>query len=178
VAAMAESVERFAGGEPFALLGYSSGALLAQAIAQRLQRSGVVPEAVVLIDAYLLGESRFPRLVRGLLHAMSDRLDQHALTDDVRLTAMGGYLRLLDSWRPEAITPPTLLVRASQPLPAWADVDDWRSAWPLPHAAVDAEGDHFSLIEGHAGSTARAVEEWLLATCPSPSLTTTKEQIS
>ena len=53
----------------------------------------------------------------------------------------------------------TLLVAAAEPLAA-ADTAE-PAPWPLPHTEVTAPGNHFSLIEDHAATTAEAVRGWL-----------------
>jgi len=174
VDALAEVVARDPG--PYALVGYSSGGLLAQAVAARLERSGSAPDAVVLLDPYPLG-SRMPAALRSaVLTGMARRLGELAPADGVRLTAMGGYLRLLDDWEPPEIAAPTLVVRATEPAPGWpgppggfggstgdspGGFGGWPPARPAPHATVEAPGDHFTLIEDHAAGTARAIHEWL-----------------
>ncbi|MFE3940173.1 hypothetical protein ACFXPJ_42140, partial [Streptomyces goshikiensis] len=77
--------------------------------------------------------------------------------DPDRLTAMAGYFTLYSGWRPERPAAPTLFVRAGEPLPGTAPAP----AWPLPHTEITVPGDHFTLLEGHARSTARTVHDWL-----------------
>jgi polyketide synthase 7 len=156
VAALADAAARAAGDGPFALAGYSSGGLLAHAVAGRLERSGARPRAVVLVDSRPLDETAAagrPELLAGL----AARLEQSGGADDTRLTAMGGYLGLLAGAAPEPVAAPTLLVAAAEPLPGGGR----HGAWPLPHTAVEVPGDHFTVIEEHAGSTAAAVAAWL-----------------
>ncbi|WP_438672317.1 alpha/beta fold hydrolase [Solihabitans fulvus] len=132
---------------PFALVGYSSGGLLANAVARRLAEQGRAPDALVLIDSRPLDHAALaeqPEVFEG----MAARLDA---VDDTRLTAMGGYLRLLDGWQPAETTAPTLLVRAA----------DGRACWPARHDVVDVPGDHFTVLEEHAASTAESVRAWL-----------------
>ena len=62
---------------------------------------------------------------------------------------------------PDAIEAPTLLVRASEPLMEWTREYDWRPSWKLEHTTVDVPGTHFTVMEEHSHTTARAVEEWL-----------------
>ncbi|MEV4880786.1 thioesterase domain-containing protein [Streptomyces cyaneofuscatus] len=76
---------------------------------------------------------------------------------------MGGYFRLFADWNPAPTTAPTLLVRADEPLAAWSAGDNWRSTYRHPHTVVDTAGDHFSMMEEHAVSTASAVETWIAA---------------
>jgi malonyl CoA-acyl carrier protein transacylase len=152
IAALVDSVTT-AG--PVAVVGYSSGGLLAHAVAQRLE--DVV--AVVLLDSRPLMESGLtdrPEILTGVV----DRVD----VDDTRLTAMGGYLRLLGDWQPAATELPTLLVTVSNPIAT--DPSAGEPHWPLPHNEIIAPGDHFTMIEDHAVATAELVAEFLTAHKP------------
>ncbi|MBW1597419.1 SDR family NAD(P)-dependent oxidoreductase [Streptomyces sp. JJ38] len=145
-------------GEPFVLVGYSSGGLLAHTVAARTGARGVVLLDSAPLDGYSPADHAW------LLAGMADRMD--AVGDD-RLTAMGGYLRLLEALPPiagegtgqdaeEGGEPlPTLLVKAAEQRPGRA------VTWPLPHTEVTVPGDHFTLIEQHAGAAAEAVTAWL-----------------
>ena len=157
-AALADCVLAHLDGAPFALVGYSSGGLLAHAVAERLAGGGDQPTAVVLADSWLLDDPA-PGTRRRVLAALLDRLDGEAGVDDTRLTAMGGYLRMLSGWRPAPVGVPTLLIRAADPAAGQA-------AWPLPHTAVTVPGDHFTLIQEHAVGTADAAAGWLAGTVP------------
>ncbi|WP_190822682.1 alpha/beta hydrolase family protein [Saccharopolyspora pogona] len=68
-------------------------------------------------------------------------------------------------WQPKPIIGRTLLVRATQPMPgAIADPTgmlDWRPEWPYEHEVVDVPGDHLTVLEDHAETTAQAVRDWL-----------------
>jgi thioesterase domain-containing protein len=148
----------------FSLVGYSSGGILAHAVASRLESDGVFPEAVVLLDTYLPGDPTPNRLIPALLDGMADRMGDLTPLDDIRLTAMGGYLGLIADWRPSPLKAPVLLVRAEQPVPTadgMSDSGGWQATWPHTHIAIDVAADHFSMIEGQAGETARAVQDWL-----------------
>ncbi|ONF70694.1 beta-ketoacyl synthase, partial [Amycolatopsis keratiniphila subsp. keratiniphila] len=140
------------GGDQVVLVAHSSGGPLAHALARHLEEAGSAPRALVLIDVYPQDEHA--------LDGIRDRLTG-GLGDDTRLTAMGAYLRLFADYVPAPTDVPTLLVRASEPLEAWRDRAEWRSGWALPHDTVDVEGDHFTMLERHAGTTAEAVREWL-----------------
>ncbi|BBC29248.1 Polyketide synthase [Streptomyces graminofaciens] len=160
--ATADAVARRVGETPFVLVGYSSGGWLAHAVASRMEEQGAAPAGVVLLDTYLpegvVGQLG-PELVGGLLERREKfRFD---FGDDVWLTAMGGYFRLFDHWRPAAIKAPSLLVRSSEPMPGVPSDTDWRSRWDLPHTAVDVPGNHYTLMEDHAAETARAVRDWV-----------------
>ncbi|MEO3755464.1 type I polyketide synthase [Streptomyces sp. B6B3] len=134
------------GEEPLALIGYSSGGLLAHAMATRLNA-----RAVVLLDSrplHAYTPADHPELLDGVITRMDG-------VDDARLTAMGRYLHLLRDLRPEPVDVPTLLTAAAQPIPADP------APWPLPHTELTVPGDHFTLIEEHATTTASAINAWL-----------------
>ncbi len=146
---------------PFALVGYSSGGLLAQALAARLESLDTAPAAVILIDSYAPGSADLVELRSGLMDGMFQRDAQYLVMDDIRLTAMGAYLRLFKNRALAEIVTPTLLVRATQPLPGTPADSEWKASWPPAHAAIDVPGDHFTVLEECADSTARAAHGWL-----------------
>ncbi|WP_263165004.1 type I polyketide synthase [Streptomyces sp. SCSIO ZS0520] len=133
-------------GEEFVLVGYSSGGQLAQAVAER---GGA--RAVVLLDSRPMA-SLVPADYEELFATLAARADG---LDDTRLTAMGGYLRLLSAHKPEPSPVPVLLVAAAEAHGPTA------VGWPLPHTRLETGGDHFSLIEEEAAETARTVRGWL-----------------
>jgi hypothetical protein len=82
-------------------------------------------------------------------------------TDDA-LTAMNWYMRLFIGAVPEAIAAPTLFIRPNEPLAEAGTPDfDWRARWELPHTVVDVPGDHMTMIDTHAKTTAQGVQTWL-----------------
>jgi acyl transferase domain-containing protein/thioesterase domain-containing protein len=158
VSAMAAAIGAYAGESGFVLTGYSSGGLLAHAVAHRLENSGIFPRAVVLLDTYPL--DRDPAgIAPGLLDDMIERAEEYLPLDDTRLTAMGGYLSMLAGWRPEPISAPILLARAAN-----SHNEQWRLAWETDHTSIDISGNHFSIMEENASSTAHAVDDWLSIT--------------
>ncbi|WP_063732707.1 type I polyketide synthase [Streptomyces sp. RTd22] len=161
IEAQAEAVLRETDGAPFVLLGHSSGGVLAHEVAARLESGGVFPEAVVLLDIYSHDRDAAVGLQPGLSAGVDERSASHVPVDDTRLLAMGAYFRLFGEWRPTEVKTPTLLVRAGERLFDWSRGGDWRSYWELPHTAVDVPGNHFTMMEEHAGTTARAVRDWL-----------------
>jgi polyketide synthase 7 len=158
---LAEAALAASDGEPFVLVGHSSGGLLAHAMASDLESAGVLPAGVVMIDTYTFGHVATGNVVQGLISGILERESAYVSVSDVRLTAMGTYMRLLADWQTSEIAAPTLLVRASEPLDGLAAEEQWRASWELPHAVLDVPGDHFSMMENDASSTARAVEDWL-----------------
>jgi thioesterase domain-containing protein/acyl carrier protein len=161
IAAHAEAVRRAAAGGPFALAGISSGGWIAHAVAAELERSGLFPSAVVLLDSYL-PKAIAPDFEQALQREWMEWLPEIPRRDD-ELTAMSWYFRLFAEWMPAPIAAPTLLVRANEPLTGVDPDGDWRSRWPLPHVAVDVPGNHFTMMERHAAATAAAVDDWLAA---------------
>ncbi|MFD7629729.1 type I polyketide synthase [Streptomyces sp. NPDC059851] len=165
IEAKAEAVLRHADGAPFVLLGHSSGGIFAHAVAGKLEEAGVFPEAVVLIDIYSHDDDAILGIQPGLSAGVDERQDTYVPVDDDRLLAMGAYFRLFAGWKPQAVKTPTLLVRAQEQFFDWnrATDGDWRSYWDLEHSAVDVPGNHFTMMEQHARTTAGAVDEWLRA---------------
>jgi polyketide synthase 12 len=164
-------VREDAASAPYALLGYSSGGMLAHALASRLQNMGIPPTAVILVDSYLPGDEALFELRSGLMEGMFERDSQYLVMDDVRLTAMGAYLGLFMDWRPAKIAAPTLLVRATEPLSGTPTDSEWKASWTPGQIIVDVRGDHFTILEECADSTAQAVQEWLSTANGSPAAT-------
>ncbi|MEV5977412.1 SDR family NAD(P)-dependent oxidoreductase [Streptomyces sp. NPDC052114] len=166
----AEAVRRAAGEDPFVLVGHSAGGQIAHAATARLERLGLRPAALVLLDVPWPEDTAEDEVAAAMLDVVFDR--EAKLGGDImnenRLTAMGGYHRILGPWRPEPIATPTLLVRATESMPGpsgtTADGAMLRATWKLDHAVRDVPGNHFTIVEECAGSTARAVEEWLTET--------------
>ncbi|MFJ8439955.1 type I polyketide synthase [Kitasatospora griseola] len=156
-------------GRTLVLAGSSSGGTLAHGVAAVLEQRGAGPAAVVLLDTYLSDNQGITQFNDVLLGGMFAREDRAAPMDGTRLTAMGGYFRLLDDWKPPAVHAPLLLVRASTPLgrPS-AEAGDWRSTWDGADTVVDVPGDHFSIMEQHVATTGDAVADWLDATLRTP----------
>nr|WP_285904737.1 type I polyketide synthase [Actinoplanes hotanensis] len=161
VAAQTEAILQHAGSAPFALVGHSSGGMLAHAVLAELERTGVPVEALVLIDIYSHDVEALAGIQPVLSNGMIEREDGYVPMDDTRLTAMGGYVRLFHGWQPASTKTPTLLVRASEPMFGWSRDGDWRSSWTLPHDVADTPGNHFSVMEENAAATARVVDDWL-----------------
>ncbi|MFF0296818.1 type I polyketide synthase [Kitasatospora sp. NPDC004614] len=156
-------------GRTLVLAGSSSGGTLAHGVATELERRGAGPAAVVLLDTYLSDNRGITQFNDVLLGGMFAREERAAPMDGTRLTAMGGYFRLLDDWKPPAVRAPLLLVRASTPLGSpSADAGEWRASWEGADAVVDVPGDHFSLMEQHVATTGDAVADWLDATLRTP----------
>ncbi|MFE1928016.1 type I polyketide synthase [Streptomyces asoensis] len=169
--ALADAARRAAAGRTFALLGHSGGGNVAAVVAARLERRGTPPGALVLLDTpawgggHGLGGERWGDAVQRALVERAALVARAADgTAEAWITARARYAGF-DYAVPHLGTP-TLLVRATEPLPAPGGPDPaddgWRVAWALPHTVADAPGDHFSMLEAdHAAKTAQAVDDWL-----------------
>jgi hypothetical protein len=135
-----------------------------------LERLGIFPAALVLLDAFLPG-SVHPRFLSELKRGWLKWHPSIAPLDD-ELTAMSWYLHLFERWTPAAITTPTLLVRAREAIPTTDGDDngppsnDWRPGWAEPHAVAEVAGNHFTLMAEHAAAAAQAVHDWLSMLLP------------
>ncbi|WUS13087.1 acyltransferase domain-containing protein (plasmid) [Streptomyces sp. NBC_01260] len=162
VDAATTAVTARAEGRAVALTGYSSGGLLAHAVAARLAASGTPAEALVLLDTYPPGPLTLAGLPPALLSGVARGLDVLE-ADDRRVAAMGGYLPLIGQWQPTDPAAPTLLIRAASALPGhtpWR-VPSWQMPWPGGQTVREVPGDHFTLLQEHAADTAAALADWL-----------------
>ncbi|WP_394840360.1 SDR family NAD(P)-dependent oxidoreductase [Pendulispora rubella] len=155
----ADTVLRYSADEPFALMGCSSGGWIAYEVARELERRGVSPAGVVLLDTYLPDEVP-PRFQEALRRVWMGQLDSAPRMDD-ELTAMMWYFRLFAGYRPAPIAARTLVIRVAEPLPGMGDGDAWRAHWEHPHDVIEIPGDHVTMIAEHAGASARAIHDWL-----------------
>ncbi|MEU7500070.1 type I polyketide synthase [Streptomyces griseofuscus] len=157
----ARTVRECAGAKPVVLLGYSSGGWIAHGVAAHLEAMGERPAAVVMVDSFSRAIPFDRQVLNAMAQAQSERLD-FMRSGGEQLTAMGRYMRLFDDWAAPEITAPTLLVRASEPVPA-AAADGGGRAAPPEHVdtTVEVTGNHYSMLEDHAGTTAAAVHSWL-----------------
>ena len=157
------ALDRAAGADPFVLLGHSTGGVFAHAMARRLERLGRPPAAVVMIDSYPPAQILD---VAGLTAGLEIAGQLHEVgaielgVDDAPLTATATYLRLLAELTLEPISSPLLLVRAAEPIGA-EPAGEWQARWEVPHELVEVPGNHLSMMDAHAGSTAAAVSAWL-----------------
>jgi pimaricinolide synthase PimS1 len=161
-----ESVRLGAGDKPFALLGYSSGGVLAYALAARLEKSGFAPAAVVLLDSYEMdgGGDATADTVADMAGGMLEREEQFGPFDRDKLTAMAHYLGLLESASLGEVTVPTVLVQPENRFTTGSSASDdssWRTTWHRADTVVTVPGDHFSLVDTDAETTAKAVDTWL-----------------
>ncbi|MGX7763117.1 type I polyketide synthase [Streptomyces angustmyceticus] len=163
----AEAVLRCADGGPFVLLGSSSGGILALAVARWLEKAGTPPAGVALLDTYLPREdSPFTRFAGEMLGGMFDRESLFAQMDSDRLTAMSWYIHVVGAWSPDRLSCPVLLVRSSEPPVSVEQAGglaphEWQASWDGADTVTEVPGNHFTMMEDHAGATAKSVAAWM-----------------
>jgi acyl-CoA synthetase (AMP-forming)/AMP-acid ligase II/aryl carrier-like protein len=157
---LAEATLRCAQGHPFALLGHSTGGLLAHAVATHLEANGVQPMSVVLLDTFM-HDHLSPKLFKAMLdeEPSAHRSELVNLTDS-GFTAMGTYLKMFRGWQPQHVVASTLVVRPKEGR-------RWRMHWPLKHVETEVPGDHVTMVVEYADATAESVHDWL-STLPVP----------
>ena len=168
---LAEATLRCAQGRPFALLGHSSGGLLAHAVATHLEASGARPVSVVLLDPFIPDDIS-PQMHKALTYELFARRPLFtANLDDNGITTMATYLQMFQEWQPRPITTPTLVVRPTEGIQGVPEEpvtrQQWRTHWPLEHVETEVPGDHFTMNVEHAHTTAESVRDWL-STLPVP----------
>ncbi|MBS2966548.1 alpha/beta fold hydrolase [Actinocrinis puniceicyclus] len=160
VRAHAEIVSAIAPGEDYALVGYSSGGWLAQAVAERLEQTGTGPRALVLLDTYAPDDARIKQLQTELYRELAANPELIELVTDTSLAAMGWHLRLFDGWSPGRLAAPTLLVAAERFIDGDAAPEP-AGPWPDPRTLIRVRGTHTTMITSFADESAAAVDAWL-----------------
>ncbi len=154
------AIERLAAGDPFALLGHSSGGVLAHAVAAEMEARGIPPAALILLDTYAVDEEKLPVMIEMMAQIVFTSAAFGGV-NDTRLTAMGAYLPLVGSVEAASLATPTLMVKASEPFPGTQTDGEWGASWPLYDDSVSVPGNHMTMMGEHAATTAAAVGEWL-----------------
>ncbi|MEU0841673.1 SDR family NAD(P)-dependent oxidoreductase [Streptomyces sp. NPDC005962] len=158
---LAETLLKRFEGRPFALAAYSSGGWPAHELVRRLEKVGAPPVALVLLDTLRATGAAMTAGMSVITRRLFDQFPQLPVIDE-QLTAMAWYADLFDGWSPLPVTTPTMLVGASEGKTLHGLLGDEANAgWPLEHVRTAAAGDHFSMLEEHAESTALAVHQWL-----------------
>ncbi|MFJ1749730.1 type I polyketide synthase [Streptomyces sp. NPDC088116] len=159
VARQADAVRRAFGDKPLTLVAYSSGGWLAHALTARLEALGTPPRTLVLLDTPAGAGADLALGMAITTHRLMGRFPDVPVDDD-QLTAMTHYAGLFTGWRPEPVTTRTLFVRAAEFVPELL-LEATRPSWPLEHEMLEVTGNHFTLMENDAETTARRVHEWL-----------------
>ncbi|MCY0960396.1 SDR family NAD(P)-dependent oxidoreductase [Streptomyces sp. H27-H5] len=158
VRALAEGV----GEEPVVLVGYSSGGWVAHAVACRLEELGRPVEGIVMLDSFTREQGMADRFQSAVVREQSERFD-FISAPGTQLTAMGGYLHIFADWEAPVAKAPTLVVRADDWMAGGeAGADDRPPAPEHAETVTEVPGNHYTLMERYARSTATAVDEWVL----------------
>ncbi|WSN09094.1 SDR family NAD(P)-dependent oxidoreductase [Micromonospora sp. NBC_01699] len=178
LAVLAASVRRAADGEPYVLVGYSSGGLLAYAVAARLEAEddGSGPVGVALLDTFRVSQDDVGPL-QELVFGLLEREQSFGGFDSARLSAMIRYGELLAGIALPPVAAPVLFVQCTESFFAevgaehagaeqvgagQAGSDGWRTApWEPTHTLCPVPASHFTLVEERAEVAAGAVETWL-----------------
>ena len=164
----AGAVQQCAANGSFVVVGNSSGGWVAQAVASYLEKHGSPPVALVLFDIPSPPHDRWFQSEAGVavLKELAERQASLGAFEHSRLTAMGAYFRIFANWTPPVVGVPTLLVRPAEALTRSSQEDDWQ---PFARSAgddtvtVEVQGNHFTMLEEHAESTAHTVHTWLMS---------------
>jgi len=147
-------------GPRYALAGHSSGGWVAGALASHLEEIGAPPIATVLLDTYSPKSEVLRTVLPMVLEGIHDAVQEGSGMGDTRLSAMGGYSRIFAEWEPTAAGFPTVVIQADEqfggasegPASEWSDLDACDTVVSVP-------GNHFSMMDAHADTTARAIRD-------------------
>ncbi|MCX5071068.1 SDR family NAD(P)-dependent oxidoreductase [Streptomyces sp. NBC_00513] len=157
-----QAVAECAGEEPVVLVGYSSGGWVAHAVACRLEELGRPVEGIVMLDSFTREQGMADRFQSAVVREQSERFD-FISAPGTQLTAMGGYLAAFEKWDAPQAKAPTLVVRAEDPMADGEPGADDRPQAPEHAGSItEVPGNHYTLMERHAPSTATAVDAWLV----------------
>jgi hypothetical protein len=171
VQGLARTVLETAGGEPFVLVGYSSGGTLAYATAGYLEQVyGIRPHGVVLLDTYTVHDGASEGVpMDALAQGLFDKESAFGRFDTTRLSAMGRWVELVPELPQQPLQAPVLFVQCTQSFVPDGDnpspelTTGRAEPWEPTHTLRPVPANHFTLIEERADLTARALEEWLTA---------------
>lgn len=152
-------------GQPFILLGFSSGGILAYSVAERLEAlGGPAPAGVVLVDSYRVSEGDGSEwILKPVAENMVTNEAAFDRFDPARLTTMGHYIQVLRGIQPGSITAPALFLQCSQRIPGVPeDFAEWQAQpWDESHRLVEIDSSHFNVLQEGSGQVAAAIDEWL-----------------
>jgi thioesterase domain-containing protein/acyl carrier protein len=162
--ALARCVLEAAQGDPFVLLGYSSGGLMSALVAEHMEAvGGPVPAGVVMLDTYKVHDGGDGGPLQKLAEGMVSQESTFGRFDNARLSGMGWYVRLLREMVPGSFAAPALFIQCTEPFFEESPGDaEWRAApWDPAHTVVPVASNHFTMLEQGSAETAAALEGWL-----------------
>jgi len=159
-ATQAAAIRECANGEPYVLLGHSTGGHLAHHLVERLDSIGAPPRGLIKVDTY--SSAGLGDVTPHVLAGMRERAGSYFDLTDHRLTAMAAYMELVESGEVGDVRLPGLLVRAADPMPGMVDVDNTHVQGEGMQDVRTVPGDHFTMMETHASHVAQVVDEWLV----------------
>jgi pimeloyl-ACP methyl ester carboxylesterase len=158
--ALTEIVCAAVAGEPFVLVGYSGGGVIAHVVASHLERLGAPLRGLIVLDTFVAADPDTGRLIASVIADLARRPSSRLMLSERQLIATGAYIRLFRDWAPGPLLTPSLMLHASRALPGITDGD--RSAgYAMAAVHADVPGDHFSLLEADAATTAQSMEQWI-----------------
>ncbi|MGI5170920.1 SDR family NAD(P)-dependent oxidoreductase [Spirillospora sp. CA-253888] len=152
--AAAATVLDQADGSPFVILGHSSGAWLAHAVAEHCEKEGRRPAGLAFLDPADIGRHGRREVTRNA-NRLWGRLELGTLLDEAGVSAMMHYTDLFAGWTPREIACPILALRADEAM------DGVGAEWTRAHLTAQVPGDHLTMMTTHVEETARAVESWI-----------------
>ncbi|TYB44472.1 type I polyketide synthase [Microbispora tritici] len=164
VLALAEAVIAAAEGEPFVLLGYSSGGTLAHAAAACLEeRYGISPSGLVLLDTFKLHEGAGQAIpMQQLAAGLFEVEEMFGGFDSARLSGMGCWFDMLPDLDIGTVSAPVLFAQCTESFLGTEPADGWQAtSWDAAHTVRQVQANHFTMIDERAHVTARVVDEWL-----------------
>jgi pimeloyl-ACP methyl ester carboxylesterase len=163
VEAIAQSALRAADGEPFVLVGHSSGGSLGYAAAGVLEHEhGIRPAGVILLDTLSFQHNAdegvdYAGMMR-LNFSGGEQASPVRLTV-VRLAAMGRWMPLLNRLEVRHTSAPVLSIRCTREIVAGSVTDHTPI---VPGATVQPiDADHLSLVREDSARTAGIMRSWL-----------------
>ncbi|MER5628465.1 alpha/beta fold hydrolase [Streptosporangium sp. NPDC002544] len=160
---IAEGIVQASEGEPFVLVGHSAGGILAYGAAGVLEKSGISPEAVVMMDSFHPGAG-------GDSQMLSEQVLQYILQmetvfgefNSARLSAMGYWSAIMSDIKLADVNAPVLFVQCAEPFSDVEPESDYWRATPFDpsHTVRTIEANHFSMLAEKAADTARLIDGW------------------
>nr|WP_282434937.1 type I polyketide synthase [Nocardia panacis] len=162
---LALAVQAVANDEPFVLVGYSSGGVLAHAVGNRIEAAGVSKLAgIALLDSFTMKQAREIRPDQ-FLNDMLKHQSEFLKPSDASLTASAVWLALLSEYEPASIHTQTLFVQCVNPIFRVESSGGGAECmlaepWSPDQFVRTVRSDHYSMVTVDAAVVARVIDEW------------------